>query len=148
MTANLSAHTKKGPLLTWFGSLLVLACAFLLVSIAAAQTERIPFYHSDIKVQDDGTMLVREMIRVVSNGDQIRHGIYRDFPTHYTDRLGNHYVVGFKLLAATRDGARKNRASKTTTTASASTWAASTPLWPPANTLTASHTRQTGNSAC
>ncbi|MGO9088585.1 MAG: DUF2207 domain-containing protein, partial [Candidatus Sulfotelmatobacter sp.] len=78
---------------------------FWLAFIAAAQTERIRFYHSDIKIQDDGTMLVREMIRVVSNGDQIRHGIYRDFPTHYADRLGNRYVVGFKLLSATRDGA-------------------------------------------
>ena len=105
MTDKLSVHTKKEPLLTWFGSLLVLACVFLLASIAAAQTERIRFYHSDIKVQDDGTMLVREMIRVVSNGDQIRHGIYRDFPTHYTDRLGNRYVVGFTLVSATRDGA-------------------------------------------
>jgi len=105
VTDSLSVHIKKEPLLTWFGSLLVLACVFLLASIAAAQTERIRFYHSDIKVQDDSTMIVREMIRVVSNGDQIRHGIYRDFPTHYTDRLGNRYVVGFKLLAATRDGA-------------------------------------------
>ena len=102
---HLSVHTKRKRLLTWFRSLLVLACVFSLASIAAAQTERIRLYHSDIKVQDDGTMLVREVIRVVSNGDQIRHGIYRDFPTHYSDRLGNRYVVGFKLLAATRDDA-------------------------------------------
>jgi hypothetical protein len=50
-------------------------------------------------------MLVRETIHVVSTGNLIRHGIYRDFPTRYTDRFGSRYVVGFVLLAATRDGA-------------------------------------------
>jgi hypothetical protein len=93
------------PSLTRFRSLLALACMFLLASIAAAQTERINYYISDIKVQDDGTMLVRETIRVVGAGNLIRHGIYRDFPTRYTDRLGNRYVVSFALLAATRNGA-------------------------------------------
>ena len=93
------------PPLTCFRSLLGLACVSLLAPIAAAQRERIVDYHSDIEVQDDGTMLVREAIRVVSAGNLIRHGIYRDFPTRYTDRLGNRYVVGFALLAATRDDA-------------------------------------------
>jgi hypothetical protein len=73
--------------------------------VAAAQTERIRDYLCDIKVQDDGTMLVRETIRVISAGKLIRHGIYRDFPTRYTDRLGNHYVVGFTLVAANHNGA-------------------------------------------
>ena len=103
VTANLPMHTKMS--LTCFRSPLGLACVCLLASIAAAQTERIQFYYCDIKVQDDGTMLVSEIIRVVSAGNLIRHGIYRDFPTRYTDRLGNRYVVGFALLAATRDGA-------------------------------------------
>ena len=103
VTAHLPMHTKMS--LTCFRSLFGLAYVFLLASIAAAQTERIQFYYCDIKVQDDGTMLVREIIRVVSAGNLIRHGIYRDFPTRYTDRLGKRYVVGFALLAATRDGA-------------------------------------------
>ena len=93
------------PSLTRFRSLLALACLLLLATIAAAQTERINYYISDIRVQDDGTMLVRETIRVVSTGNLVRHGIYRDFPTRYTDRLGNRYVVSFALLAATRNGA-------------------------------------------
>ena len=50
-------------------------------------------------------MAVTETIRVISAGDRIRHGIYRDFPTRYNDRLGNHYEVGFELISATRDGA-------------------------------------------
>lgn len=77
----------------------------LCASSAKAQEERILDYHSDIQVQDDGAMLVRETIHVQSARDQIRHGIYRDFPTRYQDRLGNRYVVGFEVLAATRDGA-------------------------------------------
>src|SRR5271169_2529293 len=68
-----------------------------------AQSERILDFHSDIQVQEDRTMKVRETIRVISAGDQIRHGIYRDFPTRYTDRLGNKYIVGLEILAATRD---------------------------------------------
>jgi len=71
---------------------------------ACAQTERILDFHSDIQVQEDSSMQVVETIHVRSAGDQIRHGIYRDFPTRYADRLGNHYVVGLDVLAATRDG--------------------------------------------
>ena len=84
------------------------ACLFLFVLSARAQSERILDYHSDVQVREDGTMEVRETIRVQSAGDRIRHGIYRDFPTRYTDRLGNRYVVGFQLLATTRDGAIEN----------------------------------------
>jgi uncharacterized membrane protein YgcG len=68
------------------------------------QTERILDYHSDIALQQDGTFLVRETITVNSRGIQIRHGIYRDFPTRYTDRFGRNYVVGFHFLSAELDG--------------------------------------------
>ena len=83
----------------------LLACVSFLSAPARAQQERILDYHSDIEVHSDATMIVTETIRVVSAGNRIRHGIYRDFPTHYTDRLGNHYTVGFQLVGATRDGA-------------------------------------------
>jgi uncharacterized membrane protein YgcG len=82
----------------------VVALCFL-APMAAAQSERIFDYHSDIQVRDDGSMVVTETIRVRSEGNQIRHGIYRDFPTTYSDRLGNRYVVGFDLLDTIRDGA-------------------------------------------
>ena len=73
---------------------------------ARAQEERMLNYHSDIQVHPDATMVVTETIRVVSAGNRIRHGIYRDFPTRYTDRFGNHYEVGFELIGAARDGGR------------------------------------------
>lgn len=69
-----------------------------------AQTESILDFHSDISLSPDGTMHVIETIRV-NTRSQIRHGIYREFPTTYFDRLGKRYVVGFQFLGATRDGA-------------------------------------------
>ena len=49
-------------------------------------------------------MLVTETIRVLSAGDQIRRGIFRDFPTTYKDRLGNRTMVEFAMQAVARDG--------------------------------------------
>jgi len=88
-----------------WGALCLAWALFSFAGTARAQTEQILDYHSDIQLSDDGMLLVRETIRVVSAGQQIRHGIYRDFPTSYTDRLGNRYAVGFALIGATCDGA-------------------------------------------
>jgi len=82
--------------------MLVAFCAW--TSAARAQTERIRDFHSDIHLLDDGTLLVKETVTVFSTGSLIRHGIYREFPTRYKDRLGNNYVVGFHWLGATCDG--------------------------------------------
>ena len=66
--------------------------------------EEILSFHSDIRVNPDSTVLVHETIRVRAEGNQINHGIYRDFPTHYRDRLGNSYALTFKVREALRDG--------------------------------------------
>jgi hypothetical protein len=68
------------------------------------QSEGITSFHSDITVNPDSTLKVTEIIAVYCAGEQIRHGIYRDFPTRYTDNQGRPYTVGFNLLATTRDG--------------------------------------------
>jgi uncharacterized membrane protein YgcG len=82
-----------------------LCLALLAASLPArAQTESIRDFHSDVTLKADGTMQVIETIRVYSTNRQIRHGIYRDFPTTYSDQLGNRYVVGFHVFAATLDG--------------------------------------------
>lgn len=80
--------------------LLSLYCAPLL----AQEEERILSYDSDITVNDDGSMLVKETIRVHANGDQIKHGIYRDFPTEYKNKLGVRTHVPFDIVNVTRDG--------------------------------------------
>jgi uncharacterized membrane protein YgcG len=66
--------------------------------------ERILDYHADIEVAVDGTVTVLETIRVRAEGDAIRRGIYRDFPTRYRDRHGNRVRVDFEVLEVRRDG--------------------------------------------
>ena len=82
-------------------------CALLLCLAAVcpvAAQERILSYGSELKVNADGSLDVVETIRVRAEGNQIRRGIYRDFPTRYRDRYGNRMVVDFQLLGVERDG--------------------------------------------
>ena len=88
---------------TLFLAILVLALLFAPMR-THAQTESILDFHSDISISPNGAMHVIETIRVFAARRQIRHGIYRDFPTTYFDRLGRRYVVDFRLLGATCDG--------------------------------------------
>jgi len=76
-----------------------------LAGLPATGDERILSYHSDIKVAADASMTVTETIRVRAEGNNIRRGIYRDFPTRYTDAYGNEYEVDFQVLGVSRDGA-------------------------------------------
>jgi uncharacterized membrane protein YgcG len=73
--------------------------------VHAHAEERILSFQSDIAVAADASMEVSETIRVHAEGDQIRHGIYRDFPTEYRDKYGNHVHVAFDPESLTRDGA-------------------------------------------
>ncbi len=92
------------------GVLLATSCAFTQDNAHSAPRdlrdcgERITNFHSDITVNADASMLVRETIAVIANGDQIKHGIYRDFPTAYRGKSGKLYRVGFTMLGAQRDG--------------------------------------------
>jgi uncharacterized membrane protein YgcG len=70
---------------------------------AATADERILDFASDIAIAPDASMTVAETIRVRAEGDQIRHGIYRDFPTDYKDNSGNRVHVAFEPTALTRD---------------------------------------------
>jgi uncharacterized membrane protein YgcG len=70
----------------------------------ASADERILSFDETVTVNADGSMYVRETIRVRAEGNKIRRGIYRDFPTRYTGRDGHPYVVGFAFQAASRDG--------------------------------------------
>lgn len=78
--------------------LLLLLCAPL-----AAQ-ERILSYDSQVQVNADGSLDVTERIAVRAEGNNIRRGIYRDFPTRYKDRLGNQVVLDFQMIDVLRDG--------------------------------------------
>jgi len=82
--------------------LLAMAICMLFAGPALA-LERITGYHSTVHVRQDRSVLVEEEITVIAEGDQIKHGIYRDFPTTYGP-LYNQTVKGFKLLSVFRDG--------------------------------------------
>lgn len=86
---------------------LLIAFASILATLTVSAQERILSYHSDIEIAVDGSMLVSETIQVRAEGDQIQRGIYRDFPTRYSDRFGNDYVVDFEVLDVTRDDSQE-----------------------------------------
>src|SRR5690606_34248614 len=72
--------------------------------IQAAAQERILSYDIEIDIHSDRSLEVEERIRVRAEGNQIRRGIYRDFPTRYRDRVGNRVRVGFEVIEVLRDG--------------------------------------------
>jgi len=83
--------------------LFVLLC-WLVAAMPALADERILSYDSRLAVQADGSLLVTENITVRAEGNNIRRGIYRDFPTRYKDRFGNAVHVDFTVLGVERDG--------------------------------------------
>jgi len=85
-----------------------LVACLLLLSFSALADERILDFHSDIRIMEDGWIDVTETIRVRAEGDRIRRGIYRDFPTEYRDRLGNDHVVDFEPLSVLRNSTPEN----------------------------------------
>ena len=90
----------RAGLLAWLLFVVLLPMA----AAPALADERILAYDSVVEVHADGSMDVTERIRVRAEGQGIRRGIYRDFPTRYKDRHGNNVVVGFEVLGVERDG--------------------------------------------
>lgn len=83
--------------------LLLIACLVLPV-FSAQGDEIIHRFISNIEIAKNGTVRVTETIEVSAEGKQIRRGIYRDFPTSYTDRTGNNYRVPFNIISVSRNG--------------------------------------------
>ncbi|HKD78669.1 MAG TPA: DUF2207 domain-containing protein [Candidatus Angelobacter sp.] len=78
--------------------------AVLAPAAAQDRDERIRSFDSRITVNEDGSMQVKETIAVKSAGKSMVHGIYRDFPTRYKNRLGNPYSVLFDVVSLQLDG--------------------------------------------
>lgn len=86
-------------------ALLLAALALLsALPLRVGAQERILSYDSTVTVNADGSMDVEERLRVRAEGEAIRRGIYRDFPTRYRDRHGNRVVVDFTVKEVLRDG--------------------------------------------
>jgi uncharacterized membrane protein YgcG len=92
------------------GLMAVLAAVLWLVTVSGAVSEeRILTYVSDIDVQEDGSLIVTETIRVRAEGDEIKRGIFRDVPLRAKDANGWEHDVPFELLEVLRDGQRENK---------------------------------------
>jgi uncharacterized membrane protein YgcG len=65
--------------------------------------EKITSFKSDIYVLTDGTLLVKEVIEILSEQKEIVHGISREFPTKYSYNGILQYVVGFNVISVTHN---------------------------------------------
>jgi len=79
----------------------------VLVAMAGSRSyasERILEFHSDIIVHEDASMTVQETITVRAEGQQIKRGIYRDFPTVYRGPWLTRRTAPFEVTRVLRDG--------------------------------------------
>src|SRR5262249_15884042 len=90
------------------------ALAILIAAVApAGAVERILPFIRDGGVERNGDLLVTETIRMEAEGQNIRRGILRDFPTTYTRNDGTRVEVGFTVQSVTRDGMPENWSTET-----------------------------------
>ena len=84
---------------------LMAATVFAVMAVAQEnESERILSFHADVTVNADATLLVRETIRVYVLGENIKHGIYRDFPTNYKASWVTRFTTTFEMREALLDG--------------------------------------------
>ncbi|MDK1488744.1 DUF2207 domain-containing protein [Sinorhizobium sp. 7-81] len=87
-----------------FSAALALVLLVFAWPLAASAEEIISSYHSVIEVARDGTLTVTETITANVEGNQIKRGIYRDFPLTFVDADGRRSKVDFDLVSVERDG--------------------------------------------
>ncbi|MBY5559112.1 DUF2207 domain-containing protein [Rhizobium leguminosarum] len=80
------------------------ALLLMLAAPAAFAAEVIDSFASDIALEKSGAMSVTETITVNAEGNQINHGIFRDFPLYFTDAAGRRRSVDFDVVSVQRDG--------------------------------------------
>lgn len=88
---------KKLFFIIFFMAILLFGCN--LKANAAYNEENIVNYDIEIHVNKDATMDVTEEITVNALGKNINHGIYRDFPTQYKNK-----IITFKINDVSLDG--------------------------------------------
>jgi len=98
---------KQMPPLKLFIKTLLFSLFLLVICVSVQAGEQITDFDSWVSVDRTGKITVIETISVVAEGNQIKRGIYRDFPNDYTNRAGMHVKVGFRVLKIERDGHRE-----------------------------------------
>ncbi len=76
----------------------------LIISPAFAQYFTINKFHSDITINKDSSLLVKETIDVEFH--QSRHGIYRELPFKYRDEFGKVITTPARVLSVTDDSGK------------------------------------------
>src|SRR5687767_9363509 len=82
---------------------IVIALFAVLICSGALADEQILDYDIEVRIDREGALDVTERIVVRAQGNLIRRGIYRDFPTRYRDRYGNRVAVDLKVSSVLRD---------------------------------------------
>ncbi|MGI9400071.1 MAG: DUF2207 domain-containing protein [Rhizobiaceae bacterium] len=85
-------------------SALILAFLLVAIPIQAGAEEQILSFESDIKVQTNGDLDVVETIKVISEGREIRRGIFRDIPLRALDKWGFWTRNGFEINEVLHNG--------------------------------------------
>lgn len=86
-------------------TLLLFLCVFLICSLTVnANTERILNFHSDIKVDSTGRVLVTETILINVTGESISRGIVRTIPIYRTDTYNRKKRIDINILSVERNG--------------------------------------------
>jgi uncharacterized membrane protein YgcG len=86
-------------------SLYTLIILILSISPAFAQYFTINKFHSDIMINRDSSIVVKETIDVEFH--QSRHGIYREIPFKYRDEFGKVIMTPIKVLSVTDESGKK-----------------------------------------
>ena len=84
--------------------LALLSALVLAIGAPVLAAEVIERFDAVVEVAADGDLTVSETIIVQAEGNQIRRGIYRDFPLQFQDAERRLRRVGFELLGVTRNG--------------------------------------------
>ena len=72
---------------------------------AAARAWEISSFETRVDIHEDATATVAETIVADFDGEA-RHGIFRDIPTHYTDRVGQHFTLRLRVRGVTDEHGR------------------------------------------
>jgi len=92
-----------------FGFIFLLIFSIITVSAAS---ERITEYGSEINVDENGVVHVKEIISWYCHTDGGKRGIFRDFPTVYTGRVRTRFSVPFKIISIKKNGAKEDYHTK------------------------------------
>lgn len=95
-----------------FIALAVFVFAAVFISVPVRAQEVITAFEARVEVQPDSSLIVTENISVRAEGNKIKRGIYRDFPTLHRFGSGSLKSTTFEVLDVLRDGRRESYHTK------------------------------------